>query len=237
MSKAILLASGGLDSTVAAYLLRPAVEPVLALTVDYGQKAARRELGAAYKLALDLGIPHRTVFIPYLREASRGALTDPKSSVPEPTEAELENTARMRSTAAAVWVPNRNLALITMAATWAEANDVPHVVCGFNREEAATFPDNSRGFLEAVNRTLSYSTRNGVTVLSPTLEMTKAEIVTAGRSAGVPFDRVWVCYLGDSLPCRRCESCRRYARARAAAGWPLEDPPAPPVRGRPTPPS
>lgn len=217
VKRAIILLSGGLDSTVAAWLLRPAIEPVLALTVDYGQKAARRELAAAYQLALKLGVPHRTVFIPFLREAARGALTDPRCEIPKPSAADLDDTAGAASRSAAqVWVPNRNGALIAMAATWAESNDIEHVVCGFNREEAATFPDNSAEFIAATNAALAYSTRNRVTVLAPTIAMNKAEIVAAGRAAGAPLELCWSCYLAGDTPCGVCESCLRFRRALAA---------------------
>ncbi len=225
MKKAIILLSGGLDSTVAAWLLRPEVEPVLALTVDYGQKAARRELAAAYKIALQLGVPHRTVFIPFLREAARGALTDPRAEIPRPSLADLDDTlgAGARN-AAQVWVPNRNGALIAMAATWAESNDVEHVVCGFNREEAATFPDNSQAFIDATNAALAFSTRNHVSVLAPTIAMDKSAIVAAGRAAGAPLDMCWSCYLAGDTPCGRCESCLRFRRALAANGIRCESP-------------
>ena len=221
--KAIILLSGGLDSTVAAWMLRPRVEPVLALTADYGQKAARRELAAAYALAQRLGIPHRTVFLPFLREAASGPLMDPGTPVPEPAQEDLDDVeGAARESAAAVWIPNRNGVLIAVAAAWAEAAEVDLVACGFNREEAATFPDNSREFLEAQNRALSFSTRTGVRVVSPTIEMTKEEIAGKGRALGVPFELCWPCYLGGQQPCGKCESCRRYERALVGAGVPLQ---------------
>jgi 7-cyano-7-deazaguanine synthase len=226
---AILLLSGGLDSTVAAYLLRPEIEPVLALTADYGQKAAGRELAASYAVARELGIPHRTVFLPFLREAASGALMDREREVPRLRAEDLDDAegAAARS-AAAVWVPNRNGVLIAMAATWAEINDVPNVVCGFNREEAATFPDNSAEFLEAQNLALRYSTRNRVQVISPTIAMSKTEIAVAGRDAGAPLHLCWPCYLGAERPCHRCESCLRFDRALSAAGVELPGRDAPP---------
>lgn len=226
MKRAILLLSGGLDSTVAAWLARSDLELVLALTADYGQKAARRELAASYAVARRLDIDHRTVFIPFLREASRGgALVDRHQDVPELSEEALDDPKAARDGADAVWVPNRNGVLIAMAATWAETNDVPYLICGFNAEEAETFPDNSPEFLAAQNAALSYSTRNGVQVISPTLGLTKTEIVQEGRRIGAPLDLVWSCYLGDDTPCGRCESCRRHDRAVAradAAGSPEE---------------
>jgi 7-cyano-7-deazaguanine synthase len=218
MDKAIALLSGGLDSTVAAWLLRPAVEPVLALTVDYGQRAAAREAAAAYALARRLGVPHRLVALPWIREAAGSALTDPRRALPEPTPGELDDALAAHRSAAGVWVPNRNFSLIAVAATWAEVNGVPFVVCGFNREEARTFPDNSELFVERVNAALELSTRNHVRVLAPTQGMDKAEIVRTGLARDIPLELCWPCYDGGVQPCGRCESCRRFVRAVGAAG-------------------
>ncbi len=223
MEKALVLLSGGLDSTVAAALARRTCRPVVALTVDYGQRAAKQELAASYALARRLEFEHRTVYIPYLREASTGALVDRKIEIPRPSLADLDDaTGAAARSAAAVWVPNRNFALIAMAATWAEVNDIKYVVVGFNREEAATFPDNSAAFLTAVNQALSLSTKNHVQVVSPTADMDKREIMAAAMAEDLPLEWSWSCYLGGDEPCGTCESCRRFDRAvdaAGAAGW------------------
>src|SRR5688572_4662783 len=93
MEKAVILLSGGLDSTVAAWLARRTVRPILAVTVDYGQKAARRELAAAYSLALRLGVEYRTIFLPFLRESAKGALVDRATEVPRPSASDLDDVA------------------------------------------------------------------------------------------------------------------------------------------------
>jgi 7-cyano-7-deazaguanine synthase len=218
MDRAVLLLSGGLDSTVAAWLSRKDAEPAVAITADYGQKAAARELAAAYRIARELGVPHRTVFLPFLREAARGALVDPDADVPRPDPADLDLPGKAAESARAVWVPNRNGALIAVAATYAESMGALRVVVGFNREEAATFRDNSLGFVEATNRALSYSTATGVRVMSPTSGFDKVEIVRAAMSENVPIELCWSCYLGEKEACGTCESCRRFERAVDAAG-------------------
>lgn len=219
MEKAILLLSGGLDSTVAAWLLRPKIEPALAITVDYGQRALPREAAAAYALSRRLEIPHRVLSLPFLREACRNPLTDPKAAMPTLSRSELDDsTGAAQRSAHSVWVPNRNFSLIAVAATWAEVNDAPYVVCGFNKEEAATFPDNSEEFLARVNGALEFSTRNRVRVIAPTAHMRKTDIVKAGLAAGAPLELCWSCYLGLDLPCRTCESCQRFQRACEEAG-------------------
>ena len=223
MQRAILLLSGGLDSTAAAWLLPRDIQPVLALTANYGQRAAHQEAAAAYAVSRHLEIPHRTLHLPFLREASGGALVKHDVPVPELDSADLDNPNITKESASSVWVPNRNGVLIAMAATWAEANEAEFVVCGFNREEAQTFPDNSQAFLDATNQALAYSTRNRVKVMAPTAHMDKVTIMRKAFEADAPLHRCWSCYLGDDQPCGKCESCRRFDRALKGAGLARKD--------------
>jgi 7-cyano-7-deazaguanine synthase len=118
-----------------------------------------------------------------------------------------------RETAAAVWVPNRNGLFIAIAAARAESLGIRGLVVGFNREEAATFPDNSRDYLEKQNRALGLSTANHVEVFAPTIELTKSQIVVEAMGLGVPLSEIWSCYWGGTVPCGACESCQRLQRA------------------------
>ncbi|HTF55957.1 MAG TPA: 7-cyano-7-deazaguanine synthase QueC [Planctomycetota bacterium] len=203
--KAVALLSGGLDSTV-AFAIR-ARDTILALTVDYGQRASRREIASARKTAARYRVPHRVLRIPWL---GGGALVDRSKRLPRP---DLERPAQTRASAAAVWVPNRNGVFIAAAAALAERMGASRVVVGFNREEAATFPDNSAAFLAAANRALEYSTQRRVRVESPTLRWDKARIVREARRRRIPLGGLWPCYEGGRTWCRRCESCLRSLRA------------------------
>jgi 7-cyano-7-deazaguanine synthase len=124
---------------------------------------------------------------------------------------------RTEETAQAVWIPNRNGLLLNVAACYAEGLHARRIVVGFNREEAATFPDNSAEFVAAVNRALTYATRNQVQVVCYTLRLDKTEIVHLGNRLKVPWEYVWSCYHGGDRPCGRCESCRRLQRAFSLA--------------------
>jgi 7-cyano-7-deazaguanine synthase len=226
--RAVGLLSGGLDSTVALALVsaRRLGTVELALTVDYGQRAAAREVESAQKIAGRLGVPHRVVALPFFRELGGGALLDARLELPRPGRAELDRGGRaVVESADRVWVPNRNGVLIEVAAAYAEATGADSVVVGFNREEAATFPDNSRGYLEAMNGALAFSTRGRVKLASPTAELDKVEILRAGRDCGVPLALIWPCYEGGSDPCGTCESCQRLRRASDRAGIPIGRPP------------
>ncbi|WP_027718340.1 7-cyano-7-deazaguanine synthase QueC [Desulfovirgula thermocuniculi] len=216
--RSVVLLSGGLDSAVSLAQAVQDSEVVLCLTMDYGQKAARKEIAAAAALAAHYKVPHRVVELPFLAQITRTSLVDRNVAVPEPPAEILDNLEEARATAAAVWVPNRNGLFISIAACFAEAMGCQQVVTGFNREEAATFPDNSLAFIEATNRALSFSTLSGVRVVSYTARLNKAEIVALGKRLGVPWNLIWSCYYGGETMCGRCESCRRLARAMAAAG-------------------
>ncbi|RKO67203.1 7-cyano-7-deazaguanine synthase QueC [Desulfofundulus salinus] len=219
--KSIVLLSGGLDSTVSmAQALREG-QVELCLTMDYGQRAAAREIAAASALAAYYKLAHRVIQLPFLGEVTTTSLVNKEETIPEPAEESLNDPQQATATAAAVWVPNRNGLFINIAACFAEALGCEQVVTGFNREEAATFPDNSLDFLEAINNSLAYSTASGVRVVSYTARLNKAEIVRLGQHLGVPWHLIWSCYYGGQTMCGRCESCRRLGRAMAAAG--LED--------------
>ncbi|GIW71706.1 MAG: 7-cyano-7-deazaguanine synthase [Planctomycetota bacterium] len=211
------LLSGGLDSTVATALAARTAPVVRALTIDYGQRAAARELEAARAIAAALGIPHQVVHLPFLGELGRNALTQHSLEVPRTRPEELEG-AQALARAERVWVPNRNGVMLAVAAALAEGLGAGCVIMGFNREEAQTFPDNSYEFLLAARAALRYSTRGRVTLQSPTVGMDKAELLEAGRRAGAPLAHIWVCYLGEEEHCGQCESCQRLVRALERAG-------------------
>jgi 7-cyano-7-deazaguanine synthase len=215
--KAISLLSGGLDSVVATWLAARDMEIVLALTCDYGQRAAVREIEAASHVAAALAVPHRIIPLPWLAEIAGDALTNHAKALPLLREDQLDSAAA-RESAAGVWVPNRNGLLLNIAGVFADALGAEAIIVGFNAEEAATFSDNTPEYAAAATSAFAYSTRSGCQVVSPTVTMTKREIVRAGREAGAPLDLCWSCYDSGPMPCRVCESCLRSQRAFAEAG-------------------
>lgn len=218
MAAAVALVSGGLDSAVAlALFIERGGSAELCVTFDYGQRSAAREARAGSAIAERLGVAWRVLELPWLREASAAsALVDPAAELPEGTPERPGDAA----SAAAVWVPARNLLFLSIGAALAEARGAGVLLTGFNREEAATFPDNSRGFLDAMNRTLSLACRTEVRVESPTLDMDKVQIAGEARRLGIEREHLWSCYDAGPEPCGRCESCLRSAKAWRAAKSP-----------------
>jgi 7-cyano-7-deazaguanine synthase len=215
--KSVILLSGGLDSAVNLAFCAERDEPVLALTMNYGQKAFEREKEAAQRLAHYYDVPHQVIVLDWFKNLGESALQKKESAIPHFKINELDEKSRTESSAKMVWVPNRNGAFINIAASFAEALRANRVVVGFNKEEAETFPDNSQSFLEAANQALSYSTANQVEVFSYTTQMNKREIVKALAELSRPFPLSWVwsCYEGGKESCGECESCRRSERAQA----------------------
>jgi len=211
--KCTVLLSGGLDSSVSlAYALREnTVE--LCLTMDYGQRAAKREIEAAAALAAYYKLKHKVIELPFLQQITSTALVNPASKIPDLSKKILDDRIVTGESAMAVWVPNRNGLFINIAACFAEMLNCELIITGFNREEAKTFPDNSFPFVESINEALAYSTINKVKVLSYTQRLDKAGIVRLGQRLRIPWQLVWSCYYGGETICGKCESCRRFLRA------------------------
>ncbi len=214
----IVLLSGGLDSTVALALFLERANLDLALTFDYGQRAVEREIEASSWIASHYGIPHRVIELSFLKEQTKSALVFTECELPQISLAELDDiTGRALETAKSVWVPNRNALFINIAAVFAENLASPnYIITGFNREEAATFPDNSEGFISAINQSLNYSALKDINVVSPTLGLSKQEIVEEALRLKVPIHQIWSCYRGYEQLCGSCESCTRFKRALRA---------------------
>ncbi len=211
----VILLSGGLDSVVNLSIAAVRGRILAALTFDYGQRAARREIEASRMACDHYSVPHRIIRLPWMEKITSSALVRKGEELPELSLADLQNPERTEETARAVWVPNRNGVFLQIAAAVAEAGGGDTLVAGFNREEAGTFPDNSGEFLRAVNQSLAFSTLNSVRAVSYTLEMDKSEIIKAALRHKAPLDVVWSCYRGGEIMCGRCESCRRLRRALA----------------------
>lgn len=220
--KAVVLLSAGLDSSVNLYRAAQDCDVVLALTFDYGQKAAKRELESAQKLTRQLQVPHKVINLNWFKDFNKSSLLVDSESIPTGTQVKIDDVATSQSTAKSVWVPNRNGIFLNIAAAFAEAAQAQYVVPGFNIEEAATFPDNSEAFMQKLDAAFAYSTSNKVQVRCFTVSLDKTEIVRLGDELNVPWHLIWPCYFSRDKWCGQCESCQRSKRAFRAADVPVE---------------
>jgi 7-cyano-7-deazaguanine synthase len=205
----LVLLSAGLDSAVNLLIAMERGGVGMAVTVDYGQRAARREVEKSRALCEAYGVPYRVLDATWLAGFSQDALTTPQAALPPVDPGHLADASLMRETMRAVWVPNRNGLLVNMGACVAEATGLRWVVMGLNAEEGATFPDNSAAFVREANRALGYSTLSRIRLRSFTITWDKVAILREAVARELDFRYLWSCYNGEELMCGSCESCAR----------------------------
>jgi 7-cyano-7-deazaguanine synthase len=215
--KAISVLSGGLDSTVATSALKEEYE-IHALTFDYGQRSANREIESSKQICQKLGIKHTVMDLSWLGKLGKSALTVHENEVPQLELDKLDDKEICDETARIVWVPGRNVVFTAIATAFAEAEDAEKIIVGWDLEEAVTFPDNSREFLEAFNKTLEIGTLEGVQIEAPVIDLNKNEIVELGEKVDAPMEMSYSCYMGEEKHCGACESCMRRKRAFEMSG-------------------
>jgi len=214
--KAIAVLSGGLDSTVASTKFKEDYH-IHALTFNYGQKSAEMEIKSAKAVCNELGADHTVIELPWLAELGSSALTS-DIVIPEPKDSELDDMDSALKTAKSVWVPGRNVVFTAIANSFAEAENASIIIMGWDLEEAVTFPDNSKEFLEAFNTVLDVGSFDEIKIEAPLIDMNKNEIVEYGNSIGAPMELSYSCYKGFNYHCGVCESCMRRKRAFINAG-------------------
>lgn len=208
---AVVTYSGGMDSTTLLYwLLDQGVEVAGALSVDYGQKH-RKELDAARAFCDRLGIQHRVADLSSLAVLFGGSsLTDRSRAVPQGHYAE----ANMKSTV----VPNRNMLLLAVAASWAVSLKADCVAYAAHSGDHAIYPDCREEFAAALDAAVRLCDWHPLRLYRPFVSLTKAEIVRVGSDLGVPFAETWSCYRGGALHCGRCGTCVERREAFFLAG-------------------
>lgn len=215
MVPAVVVLSGGLDSTVCMALAAADGAAPLALSFDYGQRH-RRELDAAAEVARHYGAEHLVVRLD-LRGWGGSALTDDSIDVPP------AGAGGPAGPVPATYVPARNLVFLSIAAGVAEARDADAVYVGVNSLDYSGYPDCRPEFVDAFRATAALALKRGVEgrpvdVRTPLIRLTKAEIVGLGVGLGAPLRLTWSCYRGGAGPCGDCDSCALRAKGFAEAG-------------------
>jgi len=204
-NKSIVLLSGGLDSVVSLGLCKEQYNVQLALTFDYGQKSAQTEISAAKNIADYYKIAHKVIKLDWLKEITHTALVSDEE-IPHGID-NPEDSAK------AVWVPNRNGLFLNIAGCFADSENYTHIILGANKEEGATFPDNTQEFADRINAEFEYSTQNKPKILVPLINYDKNDIVKLALENNLPLELIRSCYKGGIKHCGECESCTRLKNA------------------------
>lgn len=228
--RAVVLLSGGLDSTTAAALARREGWELFGLTIRYGQVHAR-ELEAARRVALALGFAKQIELDIDLKQFGGSALVGdgavPKTTVPDSTTPRRHDSTTPHIPP--TYVPARNTVFLSLALAWAEVLGAARIVIGVNALDYSGYPDCRPEFIAAFEYLASVGTKAGVEghpirIWAPLVTLSKAAIIRVGRELGVDYSLTHSCYdpRPDGRPCGECDSCRLRARGFADAG--LQDP-------------
>ena len=221
--KAVVLLSGGLDSSTVVAMAQAQGFEIYALSFSYGQRHTA-ELEAAVEIAKRAGVArHETVDID-LRRFGGSALTD---DIEVPKGRGLED---MAGEIPVTYVPARNTIFLSYALAWAEVLGSEHIFIGVNAVDYSGYPDCRPQFIEAYEQMANLATRVGVQgetalrIETPLLRLSKAEIILQGVALGVDYAQTNSCYdpQDDGAPCQACDACLLRAKGFADAG--LRDP-------------
>jgi 7-cyano-7-deazaguanine synthase len=210
----VAVVSGGLDSTVMAYLLHAQGHRLHAISFDYGQRH-RKELDCARDLAAGLGAPWELVDLRaagVTRFLGGSALTDDAVDVPDGHYADES----MRITV----VPNRNAMMLAIACSLASSVGADAVAFAVHGGDHPVYPDCRPEFVQAFEamEKLAMEGMADLRILAPFSSLTKADIVRLGAEHAVPFERTWSCYKGLDVHCGRCGTCCERREAFQLAG-------------------
>lgn len=223
-AKAVVLVSGGLDSATVLAMAKAEGLDCYALSFDYGQRH-RAELDAAKKIAESLGAAaHRVISID-LRQFGGSALTDDSIAVPTSDAASFEEPDPAAAEIPITYVPARNTVFLSFALAWSELLQAQSIHIGVNSVDYSGYPDCRREFIDAYQNMANLATKTGVegnalTIETPLIDLTKADIVSKGVSLAVDYGSTVSCYQADSSgrACGKCDSCHIRRCGFEAAG-------------------
>ncbi|MDH7556762.1 MAG: 7-cyano-7-deazaguanine synthase QueC [Candidatus Methanosuratincola sp.] len=208
--RAVVVVSGGLDSTTVLYYALERGFSAFPLTFDYGQ-IARAEIRSAEAVSRRLGLPWRLVDLSGLSDLYMGATSL--------VDRGIEIT---REFSRPIIVPFRNAVLLSAAVAYADSIGARLVLYGAHASDAENYPDCRREFVEAMERAARLGTGSEISIEAPLLSLKKSEVVRLGARLGVPFELTWSCYRDGEVHCGSCESCENRRRAFIEAG--VKDP-------------
>lgn len=215
MDKAVVLLSGGLDSTVCMAVAKSQDLEIFPISFDYHQRH-RIELYSARKVAAFYGVGRHLIVETNMEAIGGSALTDPGINVPE---GDIE-----RADVPITYVPARNLIFLSYALSYAEVLQAQYVFIGVNAVDYSGYPDCRPEFIQRFQALADFSTKSAavdrrhIEIATPLQTLSKKEIVLLGQRLGAPLALTHSCYKGGEKACGVCDSCRLRLKGFAEAG-------------------
>lgn len=216
--KAVVLFSGGLDSTTCLYWALAKGYECVALNISYGQRHIK-EINCAKKICAKLGVKMQSLNLnlPWLSAAT--SLIGKNKALPKADLKTIHDKKRLPST----YVPGRNLLFISLAASFADSIGANVIIAGPNAVDYSGYPDCRPQFYKPLAKAVAEGTSGALTgskikILTPLLKLSKAQIAKLGAKLKVPFGLTWTCYKGGAKPCGKCDACLLRAQGFKEAG-------------------
>ena len=195
--KAVLIYSGGMDSTVLLYKYRKEIK--LAVTFTYGARQDEEQTSCAKENCELLGIDHLIIPLEFMGKYFRSSILKGGDDVPHGSY----NDENMKSTV----VPFRNGIMLSIASGLAESRDLDTVLIANHAGDHTIYPDCRPEFIEAMGSAVNAGTFAGIKIVSPFCDITKRDIALIGKEEGVPFEKTYSCYEGRHKHCGVCGTC------------------------------
>ena len=206
--KAIILLSGGLDSSVTAYIAKQQGYDLFALSFLYGQQHDK-EIASSKKIAESLQVSEHVFFQLDLSQfGGSSLLKNSKVSISSPKE-----LSQIGSSIPNTYVPARNTIFLSIALAFAETRYAKAIYTGVTAMDYSGYPDCRPEFINAFQQLVNLATKKTVTghpisIETPLIHLTKTDIIRKGKELSVPFELTWSCYNGRQKACGTCESCQ-----------------------------
>ena len=200
--KVVCVMSGGMDSTLAAYMMKNENYEIVAVHFNYEQITQKKELECFYKICKDLDVQEQYVLdLDFFKQLGASALTDRSIEVP---------TGGVEEGVPVTYVPFRNGIFLSMAAAIAEKEGAEAIVIGVVEEDSSGYPDCRASYIKSMQESINLGTKDDthIEIKMPLVALKKSQIVQKSLDLKVPLHLTWSCYKNEESACGVCDSCR-----------------------------
>ena len=200
--KALCVMSGGMDSTLSAYMMKKNGYEVIALHFNYEQRTMKKELECFHKICKDLGVKEKYILdLDFFKQLGASALTDKNIEVP---------TSGLEDGVPVTYVPFRNGIFLSMAAAIAEKEGADIITIGVVEEDSSGYPDCRDSYIKSMQHSINLGTKDDtkIEIKMPLVHLKKSQIVQKALELNVALELTWSCYKNEDRACGVCDSCR-----------------------------
>ena len=200
--KALCVMSGGMDSTLSAYMMKNDGYEIIAVHFNYDQRTQAKELECFNSICDDLNVKEKYILdLDFFKQLGASALTDKSIEVP---------TAGVEKGIPVTYVPFRNGIFLSMAAAIAEKEGAEVISIGVVEEDSSGYPDCRESYIKSMQDSINLGTKDetNIEIKMPLVHLQKSQIVQESLNLNVPLELTWSCYKNETKACGVCDSCR-----------------------------